>query len=363
MTERTRAQRLRLELAFIFGIPALLVVGAVLLYRNATRPYSPKAGEDIYGLVTGIWTWEGESGECRDPHRIEFSPDRKVMSIFQATPWAEADGVPHQTTVYDITLVDGAIRGAIRGETRMTSTGEPVVWDLILSSRDSYYWRQTDWADLGILGRTDGIERCREEQVSDAAREQLTDTGQAVRAFGVARDEVLRTEGGDARVWGISGRTNMFLVTNARHGTARLTYVVDGALSPSGEPAALTPGERLEVRSFHEAGRSLILVEPLSGDRSDGVEVFEVLGGLLVKVDVLRLARPGENGPAQLLGLFQRGASDEGFRFEIDSDLIVDPGRPEERWICRPEGTSTLAIYEGRDEWQSNGSFAQGACG
>jgi hypothetical protein len=362
MTERTRSQRLRLELALIFGIPALIAIGLVMLYRSAVAPYTPSGDEDIYAVVTGVWSWEGESGECRDPHRIEFSPDRKVMTIIQASSWTEEDGLPQQTSIYDISIVNGMIRGLIRGETRMTSAGEPVVWDLILSSHDSYYWRQADWEDLGILGRTAGIERCPEGTVPEAALEQFADPERATRAYWFARDEILRTEGAVPRVWGITGKENMFLVADPRKSTVRLVYVVDSAITPTGETARVTAGNRIEIRSFEEAGRSLILVEPLDGDRSAGVEVFEVQGGLLVPIDVLRLALPGDDGPSQLLGRLQRGAAEGSFRFEIDSDLIIDPGRVEERWLCRPEGTATLAIYEIKDGWQTNGVYAQEPC-
>ncbi len=37
----------------------------------------------------------------------------------------------------------------IVGETRLTDAGEPVVWDLVLKSEDSFCWDRTDWEQGG----------------------------------------------------------------------------------------------------------------------------------------------------------------------------------------------------------------------
>lgn len=48
-------------------------------------------------------------------------------------------------TTYDIEFVSQSIiRGAIRGETRVTDANEPVVWDLVLTGPDEYRWQRTD---------------------------------------------------------------------------------------------------------------------------------------------------------------------------------------------------------------------------
>jgi hypothetical protein len=54
--------------------------------------------------------------------------------------------VEHRVAEYDIQEVSRRhVRGRIRGETRRTDAGEPVVWDLVLTSRDEYRWHRTDW--------------------------------------------------------------------------------------------------------------------------------------------------------------------------------------------------------------------------
>jgi hypothetical protein len=50
------------------------------------------------------------------------------------------------SATYDsLRLTPTRIRGAIRGETRRTDSGVPVVWDLVMIGPDEYRWRRTDW--------------------------------------------------------------------------------------------------------------------------------------------------------------------------------------------------------------------------
>lgn len=63
-------------------------------------------------------------------------------------------------TVYDILGVTrSSIRGAIRGETRLTTSGHPVIWDLVLTGPDEYRWQRTDWAHTP-WNYTGSIRRC-----------------------------------------------------------------------------------------------------------------------------------------------------------------------------------------------------------
>jgi hypothetical protein len=50
------------------------------------------------------------------------------------------------SATYDILrLSPTRIRGAIRGETRLTDDGVPVVWDLVMIGPDEYRWQRADW--------------------------------------------------------------------------------------------------------------------------------------------------------------------------------------------------------------------------
>ena len=128
-------------------------------YYWYTRPYEVPADMDVYRVVEGTWAWTTSDSACtRDWHRIGFSPDRTVMTITSSQPYRGADGKSDSIAVYDILAHSrGWIRGAIRGETRLTEDGRPVVWDLVLRSRNRYAWHRTDWARGGY---TREIRRC-----------------------------------------------------------------------------------------------------------------------------------------------------------------------------------------------------------
>lgn len=118
----------------------------------------PDSG-DVFAVVKGTWDWEGAEGFCRkDPHSISFTTDRQVMVFRPREPYTDSAGVVHQMTEYDVVEhTRGRIRGAIRGETRRTARGEPVVWDLVLAGPNTYRWHRTDWP-LGAF--TKSLRRC-----------------------------------------------------------------------------------------------------------------------------------------------------------------------------------------------------------
>jgi hypothetical protein len=145
------------RVALALGLPGLtLIVGAYLSY---TRPYVVPAGTDIFTVVQGRWAWTTTASGCsNDWHRISFTPDHNVMTIASSKPYKTARGTFDSVAVYDVQAhTQSWIRGAIRGETRLTADRRPVVWDLVLRSPDRYAWHRTDWT-LG--GYTVEIERC-----------------------------------------------------------------------------------------------------------------------------------------------------------------------------------------------------------
>ena len=144
--------------AIALALPAL-VVGVGLYIRNS-RPYVVPANRDIFDVVTGRWAWTDDSVRCRlNWHDISFSKDHRVMTIAHSKSFKRPNGRLDSLTVYDIQAHTASwIRGAIRGEQRLTADGRPVVWDLVLRSPNRYMWHRTDW----LLGQyTSAIERCR----------------------------------------------------------------------------------------------------------------------------------------------------------------------------------------------------------
>lgn len=68
------------------------------------------------------------------------------MILRHHEPWIDSAGTEHRVAEYEIREhARNRIRGFIRGETRRTPDGELVVWDLVLSSPNTYRWHRTDW--------------------------------------------------------------------------------------------------------------------------------------------------------------------------------------------------------------------------
>ena len=137
-------------------VAALLIVAAIGLMKTRVTPFSVAAGEDIRKTIAGQWTWTTDSSGCANAHTIAFSDDGKVMTIVQPS---RSVGSTDVTTTYDLSLVtQSSIRGAIRGESRRTGDGTPVVWDLVLVGPNAYRWHRTDW--FSSWGYTPAIVRC-----------------------------------------------------------------------------------------------------------------------------------------------------------------------------------------------------------
>lgn len=142
----------------IVGVLTILV--ALTAWAGRVRPYSIPQGADIRTQVAGRWDWTSHSAPCTDSaHVIAFPGDGKVMTITQQSRWVDSLGRDRSVATYDILrTTSSSIRGAIRGEERLTSDGRPVVWDLVLVGPNEYRWHRTDWPS--VWGYTRSIIRC-----------------------------------------------------------------------------------------------------------------------------------------------------------------------------------------------------------
>ena len=97
--------------------------------------------------VAGKWTWTTADDPCgADWHTISFSAAGDSMWIVSSRAFEGVDGGRDSITDYVIQeLRRSRIRASIPGETRLTATGTPVVWDLVLRGPDRYAWHRTDW--------------------------------------------------------------------------------------------------------------------------------------------------------------------------------------------------------------------------
>ena len=112
--------------------------------------------QDLPGHLQDRWDWSTRAHRCDDSaHVIALSSDRKTMTI-SLPPRSSTD--TGWTATYDIlSLSSSRLRGAIRGEKRLTDNGVPVVWDLVLFGPNEYHWHRTDWKPWQY---TAGIIRC-----------------------------------------------------------------------------------------------------------------------------------------------------------------------------------------------------------
>jgi hypothetical protein len=112
-------------------------------------------GQRMTDVLPGVWDWEEEPKWCKEnPHSIKFTAGGSRMEVRHPKGAVIGDEPPSALTVYRI-LAEGpsSLRMEVIGETRKTESGNPVVWDLILLSSDSYCWRRTDWPPQECTGR------------------------------------------------------------------------------------------------------------------------------------------------------------------------------------------------------------------
>jgi hypothetical protein len=138
------------------------IVVAVLLWQWhpwRLERYQVASVDQIYTVATGTWDWDSDSVRCGPmTHQISFSPDHRLMVLRGVKPWTLPDGTSQSTAEYEIREVTRShIRAFMRGESRRTPGGELVVWDLVLTSLNSYAWHEADWPNFALTGR---ISRC-----------------------------------------------------------------------------------------------------------------------------------------------------------------------------------------------------------
>jgi hypothetical protein len=136
-------------------------VGAVAAFRAAvigafTAPVAPlpEAGRDsLFALLAGPWDWTTTVPNCGPrAQRFSFDASGKEFVIRSDVPLDTAGTRELRYAILDAgpeldRRAPHTIRMRMRGETRRTDMGAPVVWDLILASRERAVWRRTDWEE------------------------------------------------------------------------------------------------------------------------------------------------------------------------------------------------------------------------
>ncbi len=108
----------------------------------------PTEQPDLFAIASGAWGWAVDGATCEDnPHAIEFAPDFKTMTLRYAKG---VEGQPPTVATYSVLEEgDDYLRMRMLDETSIDANGDPVVWDLVLLSTDSYCWHRSDWQEGG----------------------------------------------------------------------------------------------------------------------------------------------------------------------------------------------------------------------
>ncbi|HKU62381.1 MAG TPA: hypothetical protein VJQ44_14240 [Gemmatimonadales bacterium] len=146
------------DLSLLLGVPFLALALLIVWWHPWPSVYDVPPPSDIFQVASGEWDWAND--DCvTNPHTISFSADHRVMTLSYRQGTLDSLRATRRAYEYDIAEVSRHhIRGRIRGETRQTPGGEPVVWDLVLQSPNVYYWHR---ADQPFFDVTTPVRRCR----------------------------------------------------------------------------------------------------------------------------------------------------------------------------------------------------------
>ncbi len=119
-----------------------ILFGAALILTGDSAARDP-----LLRHFEGTWGVPGSIESCEEnAETISFSPDGSEMQITYSHPLTGHDDVPVNDFRYQVMGVAGSsVRMMLMEETRTTSDGELVVWDLVRMSSEAYCWHRADW--------------------------------------------------------------------------------------------------------------------------------------------------------------------------------------------------------------------------
>jgi hypothetical protein len=134
------------EIGFLLGTPAAVLLAVISWWQPwQEKLYRPGANNSVFDVAAGTWDSSNADQFCRrNPHTISFSVDRSQMYLDFPLPVVGSPVGARTRYTYAVHgFTATSIRGFLEGETRRTADGELVVWDLVLTSDDTYEWRPT----------------------------------------------------------------------------------------------------------------------------------------------------------------------------------------------------------------------------
>lgn len=117
---------------------ALLALLAAPSLADAREP-------SIFEVVEGRWGLAGVDNCDDNAQSFSFSKDKKSMIVAYRRPIDSRIGQSQFFEYKVLGTAGNAIRMQLMGENQRTEDGETVLWDLVLTSEDSFCWHRADW--------------------------------------------------------------------------------------------------------------------------------------------------------------------------------------------------------------------------
>jgi hypothetical protein len=120
-----------------------VILGLVVLVATAFSAPASAQVMDPIGALTGRWQIvDSESGDiiqsCEDPQVFAPSKDTRFVNLEPSS----ADEVVRYMVIQS---QPGRALMFIEGESRLTDSGDPVLWWAMFVSADAFRWRRYDW--------------------------------------------------------------------------------------------------------------------------------------------------------------------------------------------------------------------------
>ncbi len=130
----------------LLSLSLVPLLGAVSTSPAAADPLAAGATDPLV-LVPGVWDWANQPGSCVDnPQTLTLSADRTKVTLEYKKPVTNAAGKPQRSEVYKI--LDARARwlhAQVVGETKKDRTGQPVTYDFVFASENSFCFHRGDW--------------------------------------------------------------------------------------------------------------------------------------------------------------------------------------------------------------------------
>lgn len=116
---------------------------------SSTPPASTLEQRAAISWVQGSWGWTSRPEPCAMPQRVWLDRDAKYIVMEFVDPSEGASPEPDSARYRVLNWGPRVVRAQIVDEKRTTAAGEPVVWDFVQISDDSFCWHRADWDNQG----------------------------------------------------------------------------------------------------------------------------------------------------------------------------------------------------------------------